>query len=238
MSSLAAEFLAAKSWATGCNNGGGSGTWAAVGSLVSMLRPAPVALETEAPVDARVATLVERARGGDVEAWGRLYQEHFDKLFKHVTYLVGNVDLAEDLVQETFARAFVGLAQFEGRASFVGWLKGISVNVVRKHWRSRFRGDRAMDRLETMSRDNVAADLEGAHLQQRRAEVLLAVLETLPESLREAFVLCDMQDMPVQEAAATLGLTPGNLRVRATRARARIREELVRLGWLREDGDG
>jgi RNA polymerase sigma-70 factor (ECF subfamily) len=68
--------------------------------------------------------------------------------------------------------------------------------------------------------------------------VLLAVLETLPETLREAFVLCDMQDMSTQEAAATLGLTPGNLRVRATRARARIREELVRLGWLREDGDG
>jgi RNA polymerase sigma-70 factor (ECF subfamily) len=134
-----------------------------------MQRPAPLAHEAEAPVDARVATLVERARGGDVEAWGRLYQEHFDRIFKHVTYLVGNVDVAEDVVQETFARAFVGLAQFEGRASFVGWLKGISVNVVRKHWRSRYRGDKAMDRLETMSRDAVAADLEGAHLQQRRA---------------------------------------------------------------------
>jgi len=205
-----------------------------VGSLVSMHRQA-----LEAPeVDARVATLVERARGGDVEAWSRLYQEHFDRIFKHVTYLVGDVHVAEDLVQETFARAFVGLAQFAERASFVGWLKGIAVNVVRKHWRSRYRGDQAMARLETMSRDAVAVDAEGAHLQQKRAEVLLTVLETLPEQLREAFVVCDMQELPVAEAAATLGVTPGNLRVRATRARARIREELVRLGWLREGGDG
>lgn len=202
-----------------------------------MRRPAAEALEGEAPVDARVVTLVERARGGDVEAWSRLYQEHFDRVFKHVTYLCGDVHVAEDLVQETFARAFVGLAQFEARASFVGWLRGIAVNVVRKHWRSRYRGDQAMDRLETMSKDKVAADPEGTHLQQKRAEVLLAVLETLPETLREAFVLCDMQEVPVQEAAATLGVTPGNLRVRATRARARIREELMRLGWLREGGE-
>ena len=207
-----------------------------MGSLVSMHREALEAPDA-AVGEPRVAALVERARGGDVEAWSRLYQEHFDRIFKHVTYLVGDVHAAEDLVQETFARAFVGLAQFEGRASFVGWLKGIAVNVARKHWRSRYRGDQAMDRLETMSRDTVAADVEGALLRQRRAEVLLAVLETLPEQLREAFVLCDMQEMSTQEAAAALGVTPGNLRVRATRARAKIREELVRLGWLREEDD-
>lgn len=209
-----------------------------MGSLVSMHPQALAAPEPEVAVDARVATLVERAQGGDVEAWSRLYQEYFDRIFKHVTYLVGDVHAAEDLVQETFARAFVGLGQFAERASFVGWLKGIAVNVVRKHWRSRYRGDQAMARLATMSRDVVAADAEATHLQQKRAEVLLAVLETLPEQLREAFVVCDMQDMPVAEAAAALGVTPGNLRVRATRGRARIREELVRLGWLREDGDG
>jgi RNA polymerase sigma-70 factor (ECF subfamily) len=183
----------------------------------------------------REAALLARARAGDVEAWSRLYQEHFDRVFRHVTYLTGNTHAAEDLVQETFARAFVGLPQFEARASFSAWLRGIAVNIVRKHWRSRYRGDQAMSRLEAASRDLTAgadADPEGGHLRRRRAEVLLAVLETLPAPLREAFVLCDLQDMPVQAAAAELGVSPGNLRVRATRARARIRAELVRLGWL------
>lgn len=208
-----------------------------VGTVLTMPRPA--ASPATEP-DAREAILVARAREGDVAAWSRLYQEYFDRVFKYVSYLTGDVSTAEDLVQETFARAFVGLAQFEGRASVLGWLRGIASNIVRKHWRSRQRRDLALDRLETISRDRVAgpcADPEGAHLRRRRADVLLAVLETLPESLREAFVLCDMQDMTAEEAAATLGLTPGNLRVRATRARAKIRSELVRLGWLGEGVD-
>ncbi|MDC0675208.1 RNA polymerase sigma factor [Nannocystis radixulma] len=207
-----------------------------MGSLLQLLRPAPAPSATDP--EAREAELVARARGGDIEAWSRLYQEHFDRVFRHLAYLTGDTHAAEDLVQETFARAFVGLAQFEGRGSFAGWLRGIAVNIVRKHWRSRYRGDQAMDRLEVASAERSAgtdADPEGAHLRQKRAEVLLAVLDTLPAPLREAFVLCDLQEMPVQAAAAELGVSPGNLRVRATRARARIRGELVRLGWLAED---
>lgn len=209
-----------------------------MGSVLTMHRPQTAATAGGEQADARTAALVERARGGDVAAWSRLYQEHFDRVLKHVTYLVGSASAAEDLVQETFAQAFVGLARYEARGGFLGWLRGIAVNIVRKHWRSRYRGDAAMSRLETMTREATSsADPEGAHLRRRRAEVLLAVLETLPETLREAFVLCDMQDMATDEAAAVLGVTPGNLRVRATRARARIREELVRLGWL-VDGAG
>ena len=208
-----------------------------MGSLLTMHRSALAAAGPDAA--ARELALVERARRGDMDAWSRLYQEHYDRLFKHVAYLAGDVHEAEDLVQETFARALVGLGQFESRASVVGWLRGIALNVVRKHWRARYRGDRAMTRLATMTRDAVsgpATDPEGVHLRERRAAVLLAALETLPPRLREAFVLCDMQGVAVHEAAAELGVTPGNLRVRATRARARIRGELVRLGWLTNDG--
>ncbi|MBL9101697.1 MAG: RNA polymerase sigma factor [Myxococcales bacterium] len=207
-----------------------------MGTVVNLHRPG--AAPAGDPSDSREAALVARARDGDVAAWSRLYHEHFDRIFKYVSYLTGDVGAAEDLVQETFARAFVGLATFEARASFVGWLRGIALNIVRKHWRSRQRQGVALDRLELMSRDRVAAgaaDPEGAHLRQQRARVLLAVLETLPESLREVFVLVDMQDMSTEEAAATLGLSPGNLRVRATRARAKIRAELTRLGWLAGD---
>lgn len=210
-----------------------------MGSLLQLLRPAPAA-QPAADAEVRETELLNRARAGDIEAWSRLYQEHFDRVFRHVAYLTGDTNAAEDLVQETFARAFVGLAQFEGRASFAGWLRGIAVNIVRKHWRSRYRGDQAMDRLELASRDRSVgtdADPEGAHLRQQRAEVLLAILDTLPAPLREAFVVCDLQDMPIQAAAAELGVSPGNLRVRATRARARIRSELVRLGWLADDSN-
>lgn len=204
-----------------------------MGSVLNFSRQADKA--TFVP-DPRELTQIERARGGDAAAWSQLYHEHFQRILKYVAYLAGDVQAAEDLVQETFARAYVGLTRFEPHAPFVGWLRGIALNVVRRHWRSQRRGDQAMAHLEWMRQGAAVGepDPEGAHLRRQRAEVLLAILETLPESLREAYVLSDMHEMSAVEAAAELGLTPGNLRVRATRARARIRDELIRLGWVVE----
>jgi RNA polymerase sigma-70 factor (ECF subfamily) len=204
-----------------------------VGSLHQLQPRAPAPVD--AGLEATEVALVERARGGDVDAWARLYQDHFDRIFRYIAYLTGDTQAAEDFVQETFARAYVSLPSFEGRAPLTGWLRGIAINIVRRHWRSRSRGDRALDRLELMSRDPVVGadvDPEGAHLRQRRAEVLLAVIESLPAPLREAYVLCDLQDLPTQQAATELGVSPGNVRVRATRARAPIPREHTRLGWV------
>lgn len=187
--------------------------------------------------DDREAALIERARAGDVDAWARLYEAHAQRLFWHIAFLTGNPHATEDLVQETFASAIVNVQQFERRGSFHGWLRGIALNIVRNYWRGRERSGRAMDHLEAMFRDKVVGateDPEGALFHQRRAEALLAVLETLPAPLREAYVLCDLRELPPEEAMAELGVSLNNLRVRAARARARIREELARLGWIPE----
>lgn len=207
-----------------------------MGSLLQLLRaPAEPPTEGGRPQDDE-ATLVERARGGDVEAWSRLYQDNFDKLYRYVAYLVGEAHATEDLVQETFAHAVVGLRQFGGKASLHGWLRGIALNLVRRHWRSRSRGSRAMDRLERLQEDAADAGPESSYLRQRRAEALMAALEALPAALREAFVACDLRELPADEAAAELGISINNLRVRATRARARIRDELARRGWVTAAG--
>lgn len=205
-----------------------------MGSLVQLRPAAPDLSEPSSPEGpaAPEAALVERARHGDVDAWARLYQDNFDALHRHVAYLVGEPHATEDLVQETFAHAVVGLRQFTGRSSVQTWLRGIAHNLVRRHWRSRSRGSRALDRLGHMTRAAPDGNLEGAYLRQRHAEVLLHVLGTLPAALREAFVLCDLREVPLPEAAAELGISINNLRVRATRARARIRDELARLGWV------
>lgn len=199
--------------------------------MVSMQRSAVQAAGD--PDDERA--LVERAGRGDVQAWTRLYQRHHRRVLKHVAYLVCDAAAAEDLAQETFARAHVALPQYEARGSFVGWLRGIAVNVVRTHWRARRRGDAALEKLgrsATEVAEGCESDPEGAHLRRSRAAALSLALARLPEPLREAFVLCDLEDLPVREAAEALGVSPGNLRVRATRARAKIREELTRLGWF------
>jgi len=198
--------------------------------VTSASDPAPA---PDADVDAPLAALVERARGGDMQAWARLYQDHWARLMRHVTYLTGDVNAAEDLVQETFAQALASLIRFDARAPFFAWLRGIALNIVRKHWRARGRRTRAYTRIEAETSATPSADdPEGGHLSKLRAQTLLSVLDELPDHLREAFVLCDLRDMSADEAAEELGISPGNLRVRATRARARIRVALTELGWL------
>jgi len=179
--------------------------------------------------------LVARARSGDGRAWARLYQLHFDRVFRDVAYMVGANALAEEIVQESFAAALTGLRNFDGRASFESWLRGIAHNLVRRHWRTQSRRGRAYDRLEHVTPSAMGAqpgDPEAAHVQDRRAEVLKAVLEELPAAMREAFVLCDVQGLSAADAAARLDISEGNVRVRASRARALIRTELERLGWI------
>lgn len=185
------------------------------------------------------AALVARARDGDMQAWAVLYRTHFPALVRHVRFLTSDPGLTEELVQEAFARALVKLPTFDGRATLSTWLHGIALNIVRNHWRAQRNTATAHERLRTIHEATDAAvtpRLDQAHLSRKKTEVLYAVLETLPENLREAFVLRDLQGNTPAEAAAKLGISPGNLSVRASRARDRIRRELEQLGWLNPRG--
>ena len=183
--------------------------------------------------------LVARARQGEMQAWGALYQAYFPRIYRHVRFMFGSQAGAEDLVQESFARALVRLPEFDGRSSFSTWLHGIAVNVVRNHWRARRNTENAHERLRNINAAREAAmspAIDHAHLCKRKAEVVYAILETLPEHIREAFILRDLEGCSPGEAAARLGISPGNLSVRASRARERIRRELERLGWMTPRG--
>ncbi|MEE9385680.1 MAG: RNA polymerase sigma factor [Nannocystaceae bacterium] len=174
---------------------------------------------------------------GDSAAWREIYETHFESLLRYVAYATGDVALAEDLAQEAFAIALVRLGSFDGKAPLMTWLRGIAHNLVRKHWRKRSRRSRAYAHLEQMVERSARPrgdDLERALEQESRADALAAALDVLPDTLREAFVLSDVQGMSAAEAAAIAGTTAGNLRVRAARARARLRAQFKRLGLFEE----
>ncbi len=189
---------------------------------------------SDSPVHDHETRLLSRAREGDAQAWSRLYQEHFDRIFRHIIHLTGDRDLAEDLVQETFAKAIVALPNFRGEARFTTWLGGIAINIVRTHWRRQKSARRTRDGLLTLQQVAPPSDLQPdqARLRQAKAEVLYAILAELPETLREVFVLREFEGLRAREVAAQLGISEGNVNVRASRARARVRAELERLGWI------
>lgn len=182
----------------------------------------------------RTARLVAAARAGDLDAWARLYQDSFDAMVRHVCFLTGDAMVAEDLVQDAYARAITHIDQYDARSSFVAWLRGIALNVVRMHWRRSRTTARVHDRLRELvavTTGGAATSVDRVHQQDARMRLLYEILATLPENLREAFVLRELEGMPAEEAAAQIGISPGNLAVRASRARAKIRRELERLGW-------
>ncbi|MEX1368483.1 MAG: RNA polymerase sigma factor [Nannocystaceae bacterium] len=179
--------------------------------------------------------LVTRAQRGDLDAWSRLYRDHFEAVYRHVCFLTGDAGLSEDLVQDAFARAMTHAASYDGRSSFVNWLRGIALNVVRMHWRRSRATDRVQGELRTMHDLSPAAGTpERQHLQEQRMAAVYEILATLPIHLREAFVLRELEGLSTEEAGQQLGISAGNLAVRATRARKRIRVELQRRGWASE----
>lgn len=181
----------------------------------------------------RAALLVERARHGDMQAWSRLYQELFDPLYRRVRYLTGDPAVAEDLTQETFAKALVILPQFAGRSTFSTWLHGVAINVVRRHWRYERNTATAHARLTDRERLRPEGDTpDKATIRQRKTEALYEVLRELPDNLREVFILRDLEGLSEKEIAEQLDISRNNAAVRASRARARVRAGLVDRGWL------
>jgi RNA polymerase sigma-70 factor (ECF subfamily) len=173
--------------------------------------------------------LVERARSSDMHAWARLYQDHFDGLYRHLRYLTGECQTAEELVQETFVQALSCIDRYDGRARFSTWLHGIGLNMARKHWRSQ------RSTAKAHAKFSVVEDLRGQIgsttpdqdvLARQRVGALYDALEQLPIHLREAFILRELEGLSQTEAAAQLGITTNNLAVRSSRARARIRRLL------------
>jgi len=176
------------------------------------------------------AEWVARARRDDMNAWAMLYRAHHGSVFRHVLCLTGSTSAAEDLTQETFARALVALRSFGGRSSVRTWLHGIALNLVRTTYRSRERAGRAQDQLmQIQATQLVDADLDRDLARGHRTRLLYAMLDKLSVSLREAFVLRYVEGLSAGEAAAQLGIEPGTVRVRAHRARELLEAELAQI---------
>ncbi len=189
----------------------------------------------EPSAESSEAQLVELARGGQLNAWTRLYHEHFERVYQFVGSMTGDACISEDLTQEVFARAYVALPRFDGRSKLFTWLCGIATNVVRKHWRYKARrgGQHVPVGPRTLPPSSPErADPERHEHRRQRAAALQAALETLPTHYREAFVLVALRELSPTEAATLLGISPGNVSVRVHRARARVRKQLARMGWL------
>ena len=174
------------------------------------------------------AELIERCLQKDNSAWELVVARYKRKVF-HIGYkFTGRHDDAEDLTQEIFLKVFKSLDKFNQSADFSTWLSSVARNFCIDHYRASKR------EKEVLVEDLVAFDLAPAStgssphraLEDRdRRSFLRRGLEALPEKLREAVVLRDLQGLTYQEMADRLGLPEGTVKSRINRGR----EELSRL---------
>ena len=173
------------------------------------------------------AELIERCLRKENSAWEAIVARYRRKVF-HISYkFTGKHDEAEDLTQEIFLKIFRSLEKFNQDADFSTWLSSVARNYCIDHYRASKR------EREVLVEDLVAFDLAPASsgnphrlLEDRdRRSFLRKGLELLPEKLREAVVLRDLQGLSYQEMADRLSLPEGTVKSRINRGR----EELTRL---------
>jgi len=174
-----------------------------------------------AGVDDRL--LVKRAQRGDVRAFEALYRAHSKRVYALCRRLCGDVTLAEDLCQETFVKAWTGLASFRGKAAFGTWLHRVAVNAVLGHRRwSESREDLRAEDLSTVEPFS-AAKSSGRSLHGLDLERAIA---RLPQGARAVFVLHDVEGYLHREISEMTGMAEGTSKAHLHRARRLLREAL------------
>ena len=177
--------------------------------------------------------LVARAVAGDQRAYELLVIKYQRRIERLIGRMVRDVDLVEDIAQETFIRAWRALGQFRGEAQFYTWLYRIAVNTAKKALadlkrdplvsESALRGGNDED--ETSSVENELTSPETPETVLAAKEIAAAVnsaVEALPEELRQAVTLREIEGLSYEEIAQVMNCPIGTVRSRIFRAREAI----------------
>jgi len=175
----------------------------------------------------REAELVRRAQAGDRVAFEQLYRDNVGRVYALCFRMAGTADLAEELAQDVFVRAWQKLGSFRGESAFSSWLHPLTVNVALSERRSRRRRvARVMttDDLSEFERPGPPTRSDGpeAGFDLERA------LATLPPGARAVFVLHDVEGYKHGEIAERTGVATGTSKAQLHRARRLLREALKR----------
>lgn len=182
------------------------------------------------------AELVDLARQGGENAIRTLIERNNQRLFRAARSVLHNDGEAEDVVQETYVKAFTALAGFRGEASFSTWLTRIALNEAVSRLRRRKKNSQleALDQavsadaglvsLFPLSLVPLPADMEAARSEMR--QILEMAIDGLPEGFRTVFVLRDVEGLSTEETAAHLTLKPETVKTRLHRARRMLRAVL------------
>ena len=182
-------------------------------------------------------TLVNRARTGDSAAFGDLVTKYERKIYRLAKNITQNDEDAEDVLQDTFIKAYEHLDGFQGNSKFYTWLVRIGVNEALMKLRKR-KSDRTVPLDEPVETGEDAVlreiavwgeDPETKYSQEELRRILDEAVKSLRPAFRTVFQLRDIEEMSTEEAAQALDISVPAVKSRLLRARLELREKLTRL---------
>ena len=187
-------------------------------------------------VDILDKELVERVQSGDKRAFDILVRKYQTKVANLVSRYVYGFSEVEDIVQEVFIKAYKAIDRFRGDSAFYTWLYRIAINTAKNHLVAVSRRPPGQDvdvddavNTDIGSRLHEQDSPEHRIMTREIAQVLHETLKSLPEDLREAIVLRELEGMSYDEIAEIMGCPIGTVRSRIFRAREAIDRELKEL---------
>lgn len=193
--------------------------------------------------------LVDRAREGDDAAFGELVRRHQARIHRLALHVLRDRSEAEDVMQETFIRAYQALGRFDGRSEPFTWLYRITVNlslnVIRARKSSRTvsgeaasSDDPRMGAVLAETRPSANADPPGAASRKQMYAALCEGIDALSESLRTTLILVCIDGVSHEDAAAILGAAEGTIAWRVHEARRKLRAYMTSRGFDPEGEEG
>lgn len=180
--------------------------------------------------------LLEKVKAGDLSAFEQLMRQYDRQIFRIALHITQNREDAEDIVQDTFLKAFTKLDQFQGNSKFYTWLVRIAVNESLMRLRKR-RAHKivSMDEDIQTEEGSIPRDFadwmpnpEQNYNQSELAGILRRTIKGLPPGFRTVFALRDIDGLSTEETAQALGLSVPAVKSRLLRARLQLRERLSR----------
>lgn len=182
------------------------------------------------------SALVARAKAGDTSAFSDLVRHYDRRVFRMAKQITQNDDDTEDVLQETFLKAYTHLDDFQGNSKFYTWLVRIAVNEALMKLRKR-RSDRTvpLDEPIDTGEDEMVREIavwdenpEESYSRDELANILDQAIQSLKPAYRTVFILRDIEELSIEETAEALDLSISAVKSRLLRARLQLREKLTR----------
>ena len=190
------------------------------------------------------AGVVAQAQQGGVEAFTELMTRYEGNIFRLARHITQSPEDAEDVLQETFLKAYEHLVDFQGNSKFYTWLVRIAVNQSLMKLRKR-KSDASVSLDDPYRHRGRKPDVreiavwdpnpEQTYSREEIRAILEKAVETLPATFRAVFALRDIEELSTEETAALLNLSIPAVKSRLLRARLRLREKLTR--YFKRKGD-